>query len=621
MRWSSRFLLIIAIAFTAFFFTEYGQHKNAFHADSLGYYSYLPSFFNLKNFDSINSLPQNGTIPGSVLDYFNTRVQLRAKSKKGYAMAPYSYGVAFFQLPFYAIAEGFFWIKNIKSTGYSDLHHSMIVVSNFFYVFLGLLLIFRILSRAFNVDTALFTVSMLLLASNLFWFTTLQFGMAHPVIFFLVALLIYTTVLFYDEPSFLKAGLIFFTLGFITIIRPTDILFALIPIGYNIRNLQDIKERLRLIRVHIKKIICTAPLFIVPFLPQLLYWKKYSGSFLFYSYAGEGFDFLHPRLFDGLLGPNNGWLLYSPIWILAIAILFTKKDLKGFKSTIVLLLPVYIYLIYSWSCYQYINGFGSRPMLHMYPLLAIPLATTIEAAFKLKWSRVVLIGVCSFLVYHNLHFSYLTQSGKYWSDFSNYTFYRRMMFRSNLSYNDIVIKDSELLQPRAASLKKVANLADLSVQEDSNYAHVFDLDLQDSVIVVPEGEEGPKLKLNVSLDPFLHLNGCFIKASGVVKFSRHMSDPYHGIILVHKLEENGKQISWNGCNLYTKMGLPNNRELEVDSIWLHGGAPYIWDTVSFYIPVPRNYKTLISKVDIWNISKMKFYVQNLKIELVQKNKL
>ncbi len=73
-----------------------------------------------------------------------------------------------------------------------------------------------------------------------------------------------------------------------------------------------------------------ALLFMLPIFPQLLYWKLVSGNWLFYSYGNEGFDFLHPHIFDGLFCFKNGWLSYTPIMLFGLIgiVLMHKKKKK-----------------------------------------------------------------------------------------------------------------------------------------------------------------------------------------------------------------------------------------------------------------------------------------------------
>src|SRR5690606_24710330 len=99
-----------------------------------------------------------------------------------------------------------------------------------------------------------------------------------------------------------------------------------------------------------------------------------TGSFLFYSYGSQGFDWQHPRIIDGLLSGRNGWLMYSPVMFLALAGMFCHRKLKPWFWCLLVLVPIYCYIIYSWYCWNYINGLGSRPMVHLYALLALPVA-------------------------------------------------------------------------------------------------------------------------------------------------------------------------------------------------------------------------------------------------------
>lgn len=618
MNWLSRIFVIFAIGLTTFFFVKYGQNKTVFNSDSLGYYSYLPAFFCLDNFDSISRLPQDGTVSGDVRVQLEHYAKLRVKSEKGFIIYPYTYGVAFFGLPFFGLAELYQLVYGLPSSGYSETHNIFMKVSNMFYVLLGLIFTFIFLRKFYDIYIALFTVCAVLLASNLFWFTSLQFGMSHPILFFLVAFLVNHTLLFYKKPTLLNTIIVFLVLGFITLIRPTDILFALIPLLYRITTWESIKEKWIFIKKHFKKLLISVPFFLLPLLPQMFYWKKYAGTYLFNHYGEEGFDFLHPNLLLGLFGPDNGWLLYSPIWLLAVFILFSKKRLHGFKTVILVLLPIYLYMIYSWDCYQYINGFGSRPMLHFYALLAVPLAAFFNWAKNKNWTALIVTVLVAFFVYHNLHYSYLNVTKKYWSQFSNYEFYWNMMFKNDLSYNDLVLRDSKIQQPKVSGLVKTKELTNFNVKNDTVYHHEYDPTLGDSVIVIPEGKESPQIRVTAKLGKLdLGLN-YYVKASCAAKFSRRNIDWYKALLLTHKFSNLEKNLSWDALNLCTKVGLPEDRDLALDSIWLYRELPLIWDTLSFYIPVKNQSDFLVSSLEFWNMPLMEFKIQYLRLELYHK---
>ena len=78
----------------------------------------------------------------------------------------------------------------------------------------------------------------------------------------------------------------------------------------------------------------------------------------------------NPEIIKGLLGAKNGWFMYTPLMLIACLAFFVKGMAKDIRIVFFLLVPVYIYIVYAWFNYYYINGFGSRPMIHLYPLLA-----------------------------------------------------------------------------------------------------------------------------------------------------------------------------------------------------------------------------------------------------------
>src|SRR5690606_19563141 len=52
---------------------------------------------------------------------------------------------------------------------------------------------------------------------------------------------------------------------------------------------------------------------------QPLYWKYVSGEWIVYSYGDQGFNWLRPRIWRGLMGVNIGWWVYTPMMLIAMA--------------------------------------------------------------------------------------------------------------------------------------------------------------------------------------------------------------------------------------------------------------------------------------------------------------
>jgi hypothetical protein len=618
MKWLSRISLILAAVAAIFFFTNYGVKKDIFYGDALGYYSYLPSAFCLNNLDSIDKFPQEKKVAPGIQRYFQMYRTHGEITPKGFYINQYTYGVALFELPFFLVAKAYVQINNQNDNGYTLPYHTAVLCSSLFYLLLGLFFCYKNLRFFYPKSVSILGISILLLASNLFWFSFLQLGMVHIPLFFLVSLLIYCTIQFYKSK---KAKWLYFlglTLGLITLLRPTDIIFGLIPLLYKIDSVKALRERLTfLIGFKLKWLLALA-LFLLPILPQLIFWKIYAGSFIYYSYNGQSFNFSNPALWKGLFGAENGWLLYSPIWLLLALLFFTKEKLHGFKLVTLIVLPLYCYIIYSWFCYQYINGFGSRPMIHIYPLLAIALAAIFQWAQSKKWMAGSIVVFVLFFSYINLHYSQLNAEDKYCSEFSNYEFYRNMMFKNKLSYNDMVIKDSKIYQPLESKIQPIKKIGFFNFKNDTSLVHEFDTALQDSIITFPAGKEFAPLELQSVLEDTKSKDEYFIKASCAAKFSRPVFDRYRSVLLVHKFNTPSKDISWHSLNMATKTNLPNDRAFAHDSIRLFRSVPQVWDTLLYYIPVPKHTEPLTSTIEFWNMAQIEFQLQFLQLELYKK---
>ncbi|MEX2597267.1 MAG: hypothetical protein WEC59_10105, partial [Salibacteraceae bacterium] len=125
----------------------------------------------------------------------------------------------------------------------------------------------------------------------------------------------------------------------------------------------------------------------------------------YYSYANEAFYWLKPHIFDGLFSYRNGWLLYTPLMILAIFGLFkiSRIDREWQVGAIVVLI-MHIYITFSWWCWYYGDSLSIRPMIDIYPLLSFGVAGFISWALRyLKWAPLWLIPLLGLILFNNLN--------------------------------------------------------------------------------------------------------------------------------------------------------------------------------------------------------------------------
>jgi hypothetical protein len=130
---------------------------------------------------------------------------------------------------------------------------------------------------------------------------------------------------------------------------------------------------------------------------QMMYWKYVAGEWIVYSYAGQGFNWLHPKIWRGLMGVNLGWWTYTPMMLLAMFgwYGFYKKHKEIFWPVFVTAL-LSIYITLSWAHWEEGGGLGQRNLIQMYPLMAFPLAIVIQKLISGevgKWFWILLLAL------------------------------------------------------------------------------------------------------------------------------------------------------------------------------------------------------------------------------------
>lgn len=600
-------LLITLFCCTIFYFLH-GKKSNVFYGDALGYYMYLPATFIYGNHGQYQQLPLDKEIEPGIHHYTADMNNLIPKSPKGFTVNQYTYGTAAFEFPFFITAHLFEKITGRKANGFSSSYENAIRFAGVFYLLAGLLLLLKSLQEFVTRNIAIVISCFILIGTNLFWFSFYQSGMAHVLLFFLYAALLYFTIQVHKRQKLVYFIAIGLTAGFITVTRPSDILCLLIPICYGVYNRSTLLQKTQLLKQNALNVFITAVYFLLPFVPQLIYWKQYGGSFFYDSYAGQSFDFLHPKIIAGVFGFKNGWLAYTPLMILSLCGLFLYKKFKPISLSIFLILPVYMYVIYSWWSYNYINGFGSRPMIHLYPLLAIPLAVLLQAAVsKSKAAATGLFAVVVFCSFVNLKQSVQQAKNELWSEDSNAAFNLQTLFKQKLNYNDLVSADNGLHQPTSTALTVIST-------QQLNFSD--SVAKTDHITITAEQEfSSASIKL---LATTADEKATWIKASGNFNSPEQIYDWYRHHLLVLTVTRNGELLLWQSMKINNKIGLADNTCKVHDQIHLRHADVNQWGNVHFYVPL----HTSLQKGDevtalVWNMARKPLLVKQLKLELLR----
>jgi hypothetical protein len=588
----SRQCWIITIAVSLVYYGTQGKESYSLYGDALGYYLYLPSTFIYHNHKNITELPADRGITHYIIGAVAGTGEGRV-SPKGYPLNQYTYGTALMEAPFFFIAHAWELATGAQANGFSTSYRAAIGVSTLVYAALGLWLVYRLLRKKFSPQIASIATALLLLGTNLFWFTFHQQGMAHIPLFFLFAALLQLTIAIHEDKGSWYWGLLGFVAGLITVIRPLDGLCVIIPVLYSTGR-PYFRSKLVFLATNWQRVLLASACFLLPIIPQLLYWQWLTGHLVYDSYGpNQRFNFLQPQILKGLFAASNGWLAYSPLMFLALAGLFYVKKLTPFALAIPAFLVLYIWGIYSWYAPHYPNGLGSRPMVDVYPLLAFPLA----AAISWILNRGILLRSASALfiiasIALNLHYSIAQAKGSLWSEDSKWSYNLQTLFHYKPAYNDLVVWDIGIPQPKQSSITVIQPPTCI----DTNYE-------------IRRGEEYPPIEIKQGYAPSI-TKATWVYCSARLMLPKWESSIYNNMVLLYQARRGSESLAWHAVRINNKLGLYEHPE-RFTSLTA-STKENTWGQISFYIPLPKGFRpgdTL--QLSLWNPAGNPAYLSRL----------
>jgi hypothetical protein len=354
--------------------------------DGFGYYMYNPFLFS-KGSLNLNSdwakEIQNKYCDSTIVYQFHT-------AGNGKELNIYHMGLAIVQLPSFLLGDVTALFLGFERDGFSKTYHLFYLVNALIFILLGLLYLKKLLRLFFDDRTTGLTILMIYLGTNALATFGIQYDLTHLYLFALNSIFLYH--LFKYQQTDRKRSLILSAvfLGLTACIRPTQVLFGIIPLFIILNNHQGNKF------IALKKLLWF-PLFgIIWNLPQIYYWHSLGGHFLSPNMHTEEIIIIDPNIIDFLFSYKKGWLLYSPLFlILPIGFYQLFKFNRNLSWSIITFTSSYILIMSSWECWWYAFSFGSRVMTDIYPLLAIVIGFTILAATKMKYK----IGFFAFITF------------------------------------------------------------------------------------------------------------------------------------------------------------------------------------------------------------------------------
>ena len=311
----------------------------------------------------------------------------------------YTCGTALLIAPFFLLTKFLINLFGFNNYYFGLKYIYMLVIAASFYAALGLTLLQKAIFRNHgNLNISLLVPLLFFVGTNMFWYVSDAPAYSHLYSFFLASALIYFTPYFYNNTSVKNVAIISVIATLAILCRPTNALFLIYFIGYNLST-KNIGSRITHVISNYKLIIFSAVICIFIAAPQLLYWKQISGHYFINSYGNEGFtNLLQPQILILLFSTNNGWLLYSPLLILAFVGLFLMlKNKQNNSWAIIVMLVLAIYLFASWWIVTYGCAYGCRVFVEYYPFLILPFTYFINAIIRQK-NKIKIIVLSTFII-------------------------------------------------------------------------------------------------------------------------------------------------------------------------------------------------------------------------------
>ena len=420
-------LVLIGILFSRDWQSRY---SNPINGDAKAYYSYLPALFIYQDpaFAFINEVektyyPEDGS---QFKDFMN-------EQKNGRSVNKTFPGLSILYAPFFFVAMGIAWIGGFPVDGYSMPFQLAIAFSHVVYFFIGLRFLLGFLRSCRvkdGVSYLLFTA--VIFGTNCWYYLIYDHSLGHIHNFFLSSVLIWTMSEWVRTRNTKALGWMGVTLALLVITRPTNaVMLLFLPLITSIRSSErrfspdQLKPLFSKEAWNLKQLLPYLGIGLLLLSVPFLLWKWQTDMWLVYSYQDEGFDFKHPHTLEFLFSYQKGWLLWSPVLIFGLVYSIAFWIKRSVQDLLLFILPIglIIYVLSSWWCWTYGDGFGQRPMIEYIPFIVISAALFTDRlrSFHTGYLIVIPFSILSLIQGYQIRNSILiggsTTKEDYWSHF------------------------------------------------------------------------------------------------------------------------------------------------------------------------------------------------------------
>lgn len=386
-----------------------GQYnkRNLLIWDMKAYYSYLPATFIYHDLTFEYVTPEMNKEEHY---YFNI-------ADNGARVQKVSMGMAMLYSPFFFIGHLHAMAVGAELDGWSVPYQFWLGLSSIFYCMLGLWLSSRLLTRYFSSGAVALAILAIGLATNLYYYTTIEGMLGHAYSFTLFTLMILLSIRFHENPKWKTIIWMGLLAGLCVLVRPSNIVIILIPALWGVTNWQELMARIKFWFQNIPKLLLMAVMAFIVYSPQLAYWKYVTGHWLYYSYQNERFFFNNPHILSTFISFRKGLFIYTPMMVFAfVGFIYLKRFVKEGFLTMIIYSIVTIYMVSSWWCWWYGGCYSLRAYVESFALWILPLAAFFEICLQ-KLNKKIWVawaGVIIFIAHNSFQIMQYRSSVLHW---------------------------------------------------------------------------------------------------------------------------------------------------------------------------------------------------------------
>lgn len=442
----------------------------------------------------------------------------------------------------------------------------------------------------------------ILVGTNYFFQATFDGVMPHNILFTINCFIIWLTIKWHKNRNLKNMFFLALVLAFATLCRPTELLWVLVPLFWNVLSFKDFIEKITYLFKNFLQIILFISTFFVILFIQLAYNKYASGDYIQVNLHSEGFSFLSPYIIEFLFSYKKGWLLYTPIMIISIiGFYFLFKEKKKIWLPTFSFFIISLYVTSSWECWWYATSFSQRPMVETYAMMLFPfgsfLSWQVKQKILIKYSLYVLLFT---LICFNLFQTWQFNKGILHGERMTKNYYWQVFgatkpnkkFQKYLSVDKLSTKFTN----KDNYYKKEVFFSDFETQTNNTIDTTY-ISSNKSFLLDSETRFSPSLM--VRYKDITHKSHLWINASVWV----YLTTPYQksNSCVVVSVESKGKSYKYK-CSTYNNT---NIKLFEWTKIELEFLTPYI------------RYEDDVIKSYFWNMGGSPVLIDNFKVDVYE----